>query len=53
MIIEGRTIVVILIYIFTFVGYLLGKDFPNEELETKRKCLETLKRYLNKESKDE
>ncbi len=31
MIIEGRTIATILIYIFTFVGYLLGKSIGKEQ----------------------
>jgi len=56
MVIEGRVIAVILIYISTFVGYLLGRELPDkerEELEFKRKCLEIFKRYLNKENKDE
>ena len=31
MIIEGRTIATILIFVFTFVGYLLGKDIVKEQ----------------------
>lgn len=31
MIIEGRTIATILIFVFTFVGYLLGKDIEKEQ----------------------
>lgn len=31
MIIEGRTIAAILIFVFTFVGYLLGKDIEKEQ----------------------
>lgn len=31
MIIEGRTIATIIIFVFTFVGYLLGKDIVKEQ----------------------
>ena len=46
MIVDGRTIATILIYIFTFVGYLLGKNTDNDILK-KIKVLERFKESWN------
>jgi hypothetical protein len=55
-VVEGRTIAVILIYIFTFVGYLLGKniekDREREHLLEKIKIIKYFEKW-KKENKDE
>lgn len=57
MIVEGRMIAVILVYIFTFVGFLLGKDIKREQEKMLEKIkiikdFEKWKKWL-KENKDE
>lgn len=56
MIIEGRTVAVILIYTFTFLGYLLGrtdeKDREREHLLEKIRIVKDFEEWF-KENKDE
>lgn len=49
MIIEGRMVATVLFYVFTFIGYLLGKEIALEESEIKlkQKRLELLEAALN------
>ena len=44
--IESRTLLTIVIYIFTFVGYLIGKNTDNDILK-KIKVLERFKENKN------
>ena len=57
MIVEGRMIAVILVYIFTFLGFLLGKDIKKDQEKMLEKIkiikdFEKWKKWL-KENKDE
>lgn len=56
MIIEGRTIATILIYIFTFIGYLLGKSIEkDQEREHLLEKIRIIKEFVKwkQENKDE
>lgn len=48
MIIEGRTIATILIFVFTFVGYLLGKDIVKEHLLEKIRIVKDFAKWKKK-----
>lgn len=46
MIIEGRTVAVILLYLFTFIGYLWGKEEGEKEIALKQDKLKKIKEMI-------